>query len=103
MSNLSPERAHISDMEARALAAERALHIADQMLVSRGHALQSALAEIEKLKRPAEPAQQQALLGLATTGQLLAELTARAEIHGWARYRTVDSEAEQPAQGPGGL
>lgn len=31
-------------------------------------------------------------LGLATTGELLAELTARAEVHGYAKYRTVGGE-----------
>jgi hypothetical protein len=30
-------------------------------------------------------------LGLATTAQLLSELTARAEVGGYANYRTVDA------------
>jgi hypothetical protein len=36
--------------------------------------------------------QQEALLGLATTGELLAELKARAELDGRLGYRTVDGE-----------
>lgn len=35
----------------------------------------------------------QAWLGNATTGELLSELQTRAEIHGYAHYRTVDGEA----------
>lgn len=42
--------------------------------------------EIEKLNEIEQP-----MLGLATTLQLLEELTARAEIGGYAQYRTVDS------------
>lgn len=32
-------------------------------------------------------------LGNATTAELLTELQTRAEIHGYANYRTVDSDA----------
>ena len=31
-------------------------------------------------------------LGNATTGEMLQELTSRAEIHGYSTYRTVDGE-----------
>lgn len=40
----------------------------------------------DALAIPDEP-----LLGLATTAQMLAELTARAEVGGYAEHRTVDS------------
>lgn len=48
--------------------------------------LAEAFAEIldEILSRP--------WLGNATTGELLEELTVRAEIHGYSKYRTVDGE-----------
>jgi GTPase SAR1 family protein len=42
----------------------------------------------ETLARLREP--QPAYLGLATTGELLAELQARADVGGYADYRTVD-------------
>lgn len=35
---------------------------------------------------------EEALLGLATTRDLIEELSARAEIHGYAGYRTVDGD-----------
>ena len=56
--------------------------------------LDEARAEIERLREEAN-------LGLATTGELLAELTARSEIHGWASYRTVDIDGIAPAQTKG--
>lgn len=36
--------------------------------------------------------EEKANLGLATTAELLAELQARAEVGGYADYRTVDSD-----------
>lgn len=45
----------------------------------------------EATYRRADEEDDQPLLGLATTRQLLEELTARAEINGYAEYRTVDA------------
>ena len=49
---------------------------------------ESAQAEILKDQEPN--------LGLATTFELLDELRARAEIHGWGNYRTVDMDKDGP-------
>lgn len=49
------------------------------------------VADVERgLARIGAPLVDEPLLGLATTRQLLDELVARAEVGGYAEYRTVD-------------
>jgi hypothetical protein len=61
--------------------------------------VQSRKVELEQLKAQllntdkVEPkATESPLLGLATTGQLLDELKARAELGGYVNYRTIDGD-----------
>jgi hypothetical protein len=52
----------------------------------------SIKAVVSILNAPATSSDEQANLGIATTGELLAELKARAEIDGSIGYRTVDAD-----------
>lgn len=56
-----------------------------------------ALTELDafrhgELQRWGEQDNKKALLGLATTRQLLKELESRAELGGYANYRTIDGD-----------